>query len=203
MKSRLATDSLTKLVVRASNICTRNTDTALAASVTSTIEDGNIKAALRMPCSDNKPAADCETTIAALKKTHPSAAPDRQFSPAQRDFADLQVTAAEVIAVIRSFFASSAGGPDDIRSPHILDLASNKEMSPTLVSSLKNFVNVLLAGHCHDDVIPVVFGASLIALEHNSGDVRHIAIGYMLRRLAVKFANNYALASLGYKQLPE
>ena len=76
-------------------------------------------------------------------------------------------------------------------------------MSPTLMTSLKNFVNVLLAGHCHDDVIPVVFEASLIALEKNSGDVRHIAIGYMLRRLAVKFANNYALTSLGDKQLPE
>ena len=76
-------------------------------------------------------------------------------------------------------------------------------MSPTLVTSLTNFINMLLAGRCHDDVILIVFAASLIALEKKFGGVRFIAIGYTLRKFAAKCVNNYVLASLSDKLLPE
>ena len=88
-----------------------------------------------------------------MEGKYSSAAPDRQPSPVPRDFAELQVTEAEVIAVIRSFPAGSADGPDGIRPQHILDLASKKEMGSTLVTSLTNFVNMLLASRFNDDVI--------------------------------------------------
>ena len=123
---RLTSDSLTEAVARASNKRIRNTK-ALAESVTSNTEDCIIKAALQMLCSDEKPAADCETTIATLKERHPPAVHAKQPSPAPRSFADLQVTEAEVNAVIWSFFTGSAGRLDGIHPQHILDLSSKKE----------------------------------------------------------------------------
>ena len=47
----------------------------------------------------------------------------------------------------------------------------------------------------------ILFGGSLIALEKKSGGIRPIAIGYTLRRIAVKCSNNFALSSLGNKLL--
>ena len=145
MKSRLASDSLTENV-RASSKRIRNTSTALVASVTSKIEDDKIKAALWMLCSDDKPAADSETIIATLKERHFPAAHDRHPSSAPRNFAELPLTEAEINAVINPCPASSAGEPDGIRPQHILYLASNKEMDPTLVTSQTNFANMLLTG---------------------------------------------------------
>ena len=46
------------------------------------------------------------------------------------------------------------------------------------------------------------FGGSLIALEKKSGGIRPIAIGYTLRRIAAKCANNYAITALNDKLLP-
>ena len=43
--------------------------------------------------------------------------------------------------------------------------------------------------------------AYIIALEKKSGDIRPIAIGYTLGRIAAKFANNFALTVLGNKLL--
>ena len=90
LKFRLASDSLTEPVVRASNKRIRNTDTALAAFATSKIGDGNINSAPQILCSNDKPVADSETIIVALKERHPSAASNRQPSPALRDFADFR-----------------------------------------------------------------------------------------------------------------
>jgi hypothetical protein len=82
-------------------------------------------------------------------------------------------------------------------------LVNNREAGSPLVSSLTNFVNMLLSGQCYDDIIPIFFGGNLITLEKKSGGVRPIAIGYTLRRLAAKCANFFALASLGPRPLPE
>ena len=81
-------------------------------------------------------------------------------------------------------------------------MISNAETGPALIISLTNFVNMLLRGECHQDVIPILFGGSLIALEKKSGGIRPIAIGYTLCRIAAKCANNFALSALGNKLLP-
>jgi hypothetical protein len=62
---------------------------AMAAAVKSKIEEGNIKAALRTLSSEDKPAADNEATVSALKARHPAAAPDRRPFPPTREFAAL------------------------------------------------------------------------------------------------------------------
>lgn len=187
---------------RPSSRKTKNDSALLSALVTAKIEDGNIKAALRILSSEDKPAPDNETTLNALLDRHPSAVKDRETLPSPNDFTTLQVSEAEVISVIRSFPAGSSGGPDGIRPQHLLDLINNKEAGPRLISSITAFTNMLLDGKCHRDMIPILFGGSLIALEKKTGGIRPIAIGYTFRRIAAKCANNFAISSLGDKLLP-
>ena len=72
----------------------------------------------------------------------------------------------------------------------------NKESGGQLLTSITSFVNTLLNGKCHPAVTPILFGGNLVALEKKTGDVRPIAIGYTLRRIAAKCANSFATAKL-------
>ena len=58
------------------------------------------------------------------------------------------------------------------------------------------FTNVLLDGRCDADVVPILFGGSLIALPKKSSGIRPIAIGNTWRRLAAKCTNSYAISEL-------
>ena len=82
-------------------------------------------------------------------------------------------------------------------------MVSNKEIGHALIASTTNFVNMLLEGNCHNDVIPIFFGGRLIALEKKVGGIHPIGIGYKFCRIAAKCANNFALTVLGNKVLPE
>ena len=62
--------------------------------------------------------------------------------------------------------------------------------------SITAFTNLLLEGKCHDEVAPIIFWGSLIALTKKSGGISPIAIGYAWRRLAAEYANTYAVAEL-------
>ena len=64
------------------------------------------------------------------------------------------------------------------------------------------FVNMLLEGKCHPDVIPILFGGNLTALVKKTGGVRPIAIGYTWRRVAAKCANAFATAALNDYFMP-
>ena len=140
---------------------------ALSASITSRIEDGNIKTAIRLLSSGDKPAVDNDTTISALMEKHPIAAQDKRSSLPSRDFNSLRVSEDAVKSVIKSFPAGSGGGSDGVHPQHILDMTSNVETRLALLTSLTNFVNMLLRGECHREVIPILFGGSLIVLEKN------------------------------------
>ena len=206
LKQRSATDDLPTAQLMLPHIShrhTKNESSRISASVKSKIEDGNIKAALRILTSEDKPAINNEATLNGLRQKHPSTAPDRSPSPCPFDFPALRVTDTEVLHVIRSFPAGSAGGPDGVRPQHILDMVNNNENGSTLVSSITNLINLLLDGQCHPDIAPILFGGSLIALEKKCGGIRPIAIGYTLRRIAAKCANNYAISFLGTKLFPE
>jgi len=56
-------------------------------------------------------------------------------------------------------------------------------------------VNLLLNGELPEYVREVIFGGSSIALQKKNGDIRPIAVGYTLRRLAAKCANVCVIAS--------
>ena len=86
----------------------RNRDTEdlrLAAAITSKIEAGNMRAAIRLLCSDDKPAAATAKTLEELEKKHPEAPVDRR-SPCDPTgntrFAAMQVEADEVLKILKT-----------------------------------------------------------------------------------------------------
>ena len=99
----------------------------MATAVMSKIEDGNIRAAIRIITSDDRPADDSAETLQALRERHPCAAPDRQQFPDPIKFPASQFTEEDVAAAIRSFTAGSSGGPDGVRPQHLRHLTTNKE----------------------------------------------------------------------------
>ena len=174
----------------------RSAEELLAAAVAAKIEDGNIKAAIRMLSSEEKPATDVDATYAKLLERHPVPPADRLPAPDPRGIEAIQVTEEDVLKAVRTFPAGSAGGPDGLRPQHLLDLLNCRESGPALLTSLTAFTNMLLEGKCDPAVAPVLFGGQLIALEKRTGGIRPIAIGYTLRRVAAKCANAYATAVL-------
>ena len=142
-----------------------NTSASIASSVTVKVEDGNIKAALRLLCSEDKPATDSEDTYSKLQEKHPLAPSNRSLAPEPRDYPSLQASETEVLRAIRSFPAGSSGGPDGIRPQHIIDLVNCREAGTGLLRAVTGFMNSLLDGHCHPAVQPILFGGNVIALE--------------------------------------
>jgi len=64
-------------------------------------------------------------------------------------------------------------------------------------------VNLMLAGSFSDEVNAVIFGGRLVALAKKDGGVRLITVGYTLRRLAAKCANNHVIASRSQELQPQ
>ena len=56
-----------------------------------------------------------EATVNALRAKQPTTAVDNRPAAARQDYTALQITQADVIAVIEVFPAGSSGGPDGIR----------------------------------------------------------------------------------------
>ena len=175
---------------------------SLAAAVRAKIEDGNIRAAARILCSDEKPAAEDAATLKALKQRHPPVPSDFSCPPDPTQFGSIQVTETDITRAIRSFPAGSSGGPDGLRPQHILDMTACPARGQDLITAITSLVNLLLDGRCPTEVVQVLFGGRLFALQKKTGGVRPIAIGYTWRRLAAKCANAYALSALGEKLLP-
>ena len=155
-----------------------------------------IKAAIWILTSDDKPAPNSAETLSNLQDKHPQPAAYTHIRPDDNQHKPLQVTKADIFQAIRCFPAGSSGGPDGLRPQHILEHATCKEIGTNLGSSVTAFTNLLLEGKCHDEVTPIIFGGSLIALTRKSGGIHPIAIGYAWRRIAAKCANTYAVAKL-------
>jgi len=86
------------------------------------LEDGNIRAAVRIIYSDEKPALTNDVTLDALRQRHPPASVNRSVVPDPFTFNAVSVTESDVIKAIRSFPAGSVAGPDSICPQHLLDL---------------------------------------------------------------------------------
>jgi hypothetical protein len=104
-----------------------------------------------------------------------------------------------VSEAIASFKTGSSGGPDGLRPQHLKDLTS-KGAGPAgeyLIEALTDVLNLILAGNVPQDIVPILFGASLIALDKKGGGIRPIAIGCTLRRLAAKLGSSSVIEELG------
>ena len=154
----------------------KNAGEMLAAAVTAKVEDGNIKAAIRLMCSEEKPATDVKATYEKLLERHPRPPLNRKQAHSPDDISAIQVSEYEVISAIRSFPAGSSGGPDGVRPQHIMDLVNCQDSGPSLLTSLTAFVNLLLDGKCSPEVSPILIGGQLIALVKKSGGIGPIAI---------------------------
>jgi hypothetical protein len=87
---------------------------ALAAAVRCMLEDSNIKAAVRILCSDDKPALNDQATVDALRRPHPDANRCSLLNPST--YAAMQ-TMEHDIKAIRSFPSGSSDRQDGLR-PH-------------------------------------------------------------------------------------
>jgi len=109
----------------------------------------------------------------------------------------LSVDESDVRKAVLSFPAGSSGGHDGLRPQHLKDLVQCRESGSDFMTALTAFVNLMLAGHCPDDVAPTFFCGRLIALnKKSSGGIRPIAMGFTLRRLTSKCANAHVSSRL-------
>jgi Reverse transcriptase (RNA-dependent DNA polymerase) len=173
-----------------------DSDQSIAAAVATKLEDGNISAAAKILCSGEAPAPVCEQTFAELQAKHPSPPADSPPIPTPPLIQPIHITETAIRNLIRTFPAGSAGGPDGLRPQHILEMIKSPDAGPALISAITALVNLLLAGTCHEDLRPLLFGGTLFALRKKSGGLRPIVIGYFWRRLASKGANDYAVPRL-------
>ncbi|KAL5468951.1 hypothetical protein EMCRGX_G030112 [Ephydatia muelleri] len=174
----------------------------LATRVSSKIEEGDFKGAIRLATSDDKFAQDNATTFNDLQQKHPSLHPDAVIPIQTSDSPpNMPVTSNEVVKAIQSFPCGSAGGPDGLRPQHLKDMisASANSGGEALIEALSSFISLILSGQTPIAIRPYFFGASLIALEKKGGGIGPIAVGCTLRRLAAKVASDkvmFEMASL-------
>jgi hypothetical protein len=173
-----------------------NSDEHLSKSISSKLEDGNVRAALRLLLSDDKLADNNDDTFAKLKEKHPAKTHIRAIAADPSEVSNLQVEEKVVLKAIRSFPAGSAGGPDGFRPQHLLELITCKDTSAALLSAVTALVNMLLRGRCAQEIVPYLFGGNLTALVKKTGGIRPIAVGYFWRRLTAKCANTFAAIKL-------
>ena len=103
----------------------RDASADLAAAVASKLEDGNIRAAVRILCSEEKPVGANLDSLAQLEAKHPSPPLDRRQAHDPSSTTPISVEECDVSNAIRAFPAGSSGGPDGLRPQHLDDLINN------------------------------------------------------------------------------
>jgi len=105
-----------------SRTCRKSNDNSkLAAAVSSKLEAGNFRAAVRVISSSDTPSPANQDTLKALRTKHPGPAHDRRTPYDPKDnprFQALQVSKEDVMKALRTFFLGSSGGPDGITPQH-------------------------------------------------------------------------------------
>ena len=137
-------------------------------------------------------APNTNETFERLKAKHPFSNPpsmpvgniDTKPAQLRPDF--------NLLAVLQSFKKATACGPSGMRIQHFLDVAS-VPLPVSIISLLREVLNILLAGKAPEEIAPLLAGRSLTALlkvKATGWDVRPIAVGEVIRRLASKCAYN-------------
>jgi Reverse transcriptase (RNA-dependent DNA polymerase) len=169
----------------------------LAARISSKLEDGDVRGAVRLAVSDETIAPCNVDTLGVLRLLHPPRLSSTSHSPSalstmQSDVPTscLVVSESAVLAAVKSFAPGSAAGLDCLRPQHLKDMLALNigDAGRKLLCRLTEFVNLCLAGRIPNALKPVFCGASLCALNKKGGGVRPIAVGCTLRRLCAKVA---------------
>lgn len=163
------------------------------------ISDGDLKGAARLLFSSDVLSPDSPDTLLALQTKHPPAPITPFFlDPPTAIQSCLQIQITDVFNAINSFKPSSAAGLDGLSPQHLKDLTSRcvGDAGVQLISNITELVNLMYSGNVHQDIVPILYGANLIALTKKDGGVRPIAVGTTLRRLASKIAVRHILSKL-------
>ena len=134
-------------------------------SICTKLDEGNVKAGIRMAVGDDKIADFTVDNYAALKLKHPQR--ETCSVPDPRDIDCFSNSEFFVHKALMSFPNGSSAGLDGI-SPQILkDLTgkSNGQTGLNFLRALTNLVNVILEGKVPFELRPYFFGAKLIALK--------------------------------------
>ena len=83
----------------------------LANALSAKIEDGNIRAAIRIVCSEDKPAQKTDSVYAQLVDKHLAPPLDRGSVPDPQPTVAVEMTKEEVIREVRSFSARISRRP--------------------------------------------------------------------------------------------
>ena len=164
----------------------------IAALVATKIGTGDIRGAVRILASDDKVMEINEETIEKLEERHPPPHPDTNFDHSQPEPGSPQfiATSNDVKLAIASFKNGSGGGPDGLLGQHLKDMTTEKlgGTATRLLEKLAGFCNLVFRGGLPEFVLPIFYGANLIALSKKEGGVRPIAVGNTPRRLVGKVA---------------
>ena len=176
----------------------RDSASNLAKQVSSKLEEGDVRVAVRISSSEDTLAELNEETLSALRAKHPPQPPGSCFPLAPAVNTSLPLLAeVEIVQAIRSFPSNSAGGPDGLHPQHLVDLtsASAERGGRELLTALSSFIVHILEGNTPPSIQPIFFGANLIALNKKDGGIRPIAVGQTLRRLVAKCASGLMMRS--------
>jgi len=121
----------------------------LSQAISAKLEDGNVKAAVRLLMSADSPAECSQSSLNALREKNPQASSDL---PRSQPDQCMSVNDSEVRKAILSFPAGSSGGPDGLRPQHIRDMLLCQESGADFLSAVTDFVNIVLAGRCPAEV---------------------------------------------------
>jgi hypothetical protein len=170
----------------------------VARQIEAKLADFDIRGAIRILASSEGIAPFSQETFSALKEKHPLATYDLEY-PEPPNTPTLFVESEEVAKAVASFPNGSGGGPDGLRPQHLKDLTTEKTgaAGACLLEALTDVVNHILAGKIPEDILPFLYGASLVALEKKDGGVRPIAIGCTIRRIVGKVACRAVSDELG------
>ena len=165
----------------------RSFDQIVASRASAKLEEGNVKGAVRLLCSNDKLATPNVQSFNQLLPLHPKAPIERRHViPANA--LPLQVYPAAIRAAVQTFPAGSSAGPDNLRPQHLKDLLVGTSDEDPLMLAITDLSNILLAGETPPEVRKCLFGATLLAIGKKDGGVRPIAVGFVWRRLAAKVA---------------
>ena len=152
-----------------------------AKAVSMKINDGNIKAAVRIASLDDTFSPINEETLKKLKQKHPTS----EHQTSHNVFIDesFQVESQLVKKCILSFPSGSAGGPDKLTPLILKDFISpaTGELGKNLLARLAQFVNLVASANIPQCLRPYFFSVNLFALGKKDGGVRPIAVDNTLR----------------------
>ena len=136
-------------------------------------------------------APNDDATYAKLVSKHPSRLAEERpnIQPSPLPVIPLKATEEDITAALSSFHRGSSGGAFGLRPEHVqiaTEYHNDERTNP--LGTLTKFTNHLLSGRAPEEVQPYFAGGRLCALHKGEHDVRPIAAGETLRRLASKVA---------------